>query len=97
VASTKKTSQASKQRQIITDYKSVFETAHGRRVLYDLMKAHHVVSSTHVTGDADATSFNEGARNVVLRIMTYLKYDIEKFDEAIKQGESENGDYDIEF
>lgn len=87
-----KTNQADKQRQVITDYKTVFGTDQGRRVLYDMMKTHHIVSPSHVKGNTDETSYNEGQRMVVLRILTLLKYNIDKFDQAIKQGEQENDD-----
>lgn len=89
----KKKSFAYKQRQLIIDYQTTFGSEAGRRVLYDLMKQHHVVSMSHVRGSTDETTFNEGQRMVVLRIMSNLNYKIEDLDEAIKQGELEDDNY----
>lgn len=80
----------SKQRQLITDYKHVFGTEQGRRVLHDMMKAHFMISPTHVKNDALGTSYNEGMRNVVLRILSFIKMDVARFDELLKQGETDD-------
>lgn len=52
-------------------YNTFRQTSSGRNVLTDMMKAHHVFSSTFEP-DALATAFREGERNVVLRILTIL-------------------------
>lgn len=89
----KKKNQLHKKRQLIIDYQSVFGSEAGKRVLYDLMKNHKIVSLSHVRGSSDETTFNEGQRMVVLRIMSNLNYKIADLDEAIKQGELEDDIY----
>tara|TARA_R100001086_G_scaffold240680_1_gene167032 strand:- start:12324 stop:12581 length:258 start_codon:yes stop_codon:yes gene_type:complete len=69
-------------RQIIIDYKEVFHTEAGRRVLADICKSAHIANSTydqHV--DPQMTFIREGERRTVLRILHTLKMkpsDIEK-------------------
>ena len=42
----------------------------GRRWVWELLTASHVFSTSFVSGDAHATSFHEGERNIGLRILT---------------------------
>lgn len=70
----------------LQDYKATFESAHGRRVLYDLMKACHMLDSSHVNKDPNETVFNEGERNVVLRILHFVKYDEKKLETLMTEG-----------
>jgi hypothetical protein len=88
-----KKSFAYKQRQLMIDYQNTFNSETGKRVLYDLMRVHHVVSLSHVKNNPDMTTFHEGERNVVLRIMSNLNFKIADLDEAIKQGELEDESY----
>lgn len=54
------------------DYHSTFSvSATGREVLKDMMKAHHFHNSTF-DPDPLKLALNEGERNVVLRILTFL-------------------------
>lgn len=55
------------------DYHHVFSSVEGKRVLHDMMKAHYVLSTTHVPNDMVATAHNEGERNAVIRILAILK------------------------
>ena len=56
----------------LEDYHIAFEVSDtGRRVLEDMMEAHHFMDSSF-TPDPYTTAFNEGERNVVLRILTVL-------------------------
>lgn len=74
-----------KQLQRVTDYKFIFKTTEGRRVLYDLMRAHNVMQTTYVANDPIAMAIREGERNAVLRILTILKMNprqMERFIEA---------------
>lgn len=53
------------------DYKKVFASEQGKRVLNDLIRAHHVMTPTMVRGDETGLqmAYNEGQRNVVLRLL----------------------------
>lgn len=54
------------------DYKLVFDSDAGRRVLMDLCTRGFVYGSTFVPGDPHATSHNEGRRSLALRILNQL-------------------------
>lgn len=68
-------------------YQQTFNTEHGRRVVYDLMKVCHMLSPSYVQGDAYQSAFREGERNVCLRILTALKISPEELRERMKEGE----------
>lgn len=73
-----------KQVDKVIDYKVFFGTSEGKEVLYDLMKSSNMLQSSFST-DPYEMAFNEGQRNVVLRILTILKTDpmeLKKFIEA---------------
>jgi hypothetical protein len=54
------------------DYHSTFAVSTtGQKVLKDMMKAHHFHNSTF-NSDPLKLALNEGERNVVLRILTFL-------------------------
>jgi hypothetical protein len=76
----------------IIDYRNVFSTPEGKRVLYDLMKTCHFLHSSF-TGDQVEIVFREGERNVVNYIMTMLKQDPEIILEEIRKREQEELDY----
>lgn len=88
-----KTKKVDKQRQLMIDYKHVFGSEVGERVLRDMMRNHFMTRPSHVRSDPYETSYNEGQRAVMLRLMTYMNYDIKKFDELVKQGERDHGIY----
>jgi hypothetical protein len=77
------------------DYKKVFSSPEGRRVLYDLMDQHRVLSSTFLN-DVNQMLIYEGERNAVLRILTILKIDPNEFLKRIEEHERDernsNGD-----
>lgn len=60
------------QRERVADYKTVFETDAGARVLNDLMQYAHILHPSYVKGDSAHTAFREGERNVILRILAIL-------------------------
>lgn len=74
-----------KQYTLALDYRKVFGSPEGQRVLFDLMKAHHMLSPVF-RKDKDEALFHDGERNVVLRIMTKLKMDPAKLKEAMDRG-----------
>jgi hypothetical protein len=59
----------------VKEYKQVFNSAAGQRVLQDLMQSHHMLSSSFNPTNSNETAFREGERNVVLRIFSILKID----------------------
>lgn len=61
------------------DYKRIFSSEQGKRVLADLIAQHFVMRPTYVRGDPQGTAFNEGQRDVVLRIMTIMGNDPTEF------------------
>lgn len=71
--------------QRLKDYRKLFSSDVGKRVLNDLIAQHYVMSSTYVRGDALDMAFREGQRNVILRIMSVMNYDAEKVDKMIKE------------
>jgi hypothetical protein len=82
------------QTELLLNYKKCFSSKEGRAVLNDLIRNHSIASST-VFFDRGGNSspyymyFNEGARNVVLRILNVLEKspeDILKMQEEAKGG-----------
>ena len=82
----------SKQVDVVIDYKTVFKSEAGKRVLYDLMKNNYMLSPTYTT-NVHEMSLREGARNSVLRIMSILKVDVDKLDNLIKEGIERENEY----
>lgn len=82
-----------KMKDTILAYKRVFESEDGSKVLEDLMKSCHMVNST-MGNDPYETSFNEGARSVVVRILKTINTDIEKLNKFIEKLETEEQDYE---
>lgn len=61
---------------LVADYQSTFKTAHGKRVLKDLLKKAGFIDTNYVPGDSHGTAFNEGGRNLVLHIVRNLKMNV---------------------
>ena len=55
------------------DYRLVFESEPGRRVLLALMRQHFIFQTTKVPGDAGESAYREGRRSVVLDIIRVLR------------------------
>ena len=55
-----------KLEQLIKDYKIVFGSDEGQRVLDDLRKRCHFHSTTHVKGDSHESAYYEGQRSIVV-------------------------------
>lgn len=75
-----------KQVDKVIDYKTVFESEAGKEVLYDLMKVGSFLQSSF-DSDPITMAFNEGQRNMVLRILTLLKQDPMKMRNFINERE----------
>lgn len=74
---------AEKQYAKLIDYKVTFGSQQGRRVLLDLMNAHHMNEAFR--GDSAELQFREGERFVILRIIKMLKMDVSRLKEAIDE------------
>jgi|TARA_Y100000294_G_scaffold23865_1_gene20311 hypothetical protein len=60
--------QTSKLSQLIKDYKFVFASDEGKRVLSDLEKRCHEFVTTHDKSNSHETAFLEGQRSVLIFI-----------------------------
>lgn len=79
------------QVQRTLDYKRVFGSEEGKRVLWDMMTAGHMLHSTRVPGDPTETLFREGERNTVLRVLTILEQDPAELRKMIKERKDNEG------
>jgi hypothetical protein len=59
-------------RMRLADYRMVFGSAEGKRVIHDLIARHYVLGSTFA-GDPITMAHNEGQREVVLHILRYMQ------------------------
>lgn len=73
------------------DYKTVFSSAAGERVLADLMGQFHVGRSSHMSGDSHETAFREGERHAVLHVLDMIGMRSEPtwLNDKLDQGEIE--------
>ena len=55
------------------NYKTIFNTDEGKRVLADLEKRCHYHSTTNVKGDSHESAYMEGQRSVLLFIKSMLR------------------------
>lgn len=63
-----------KQIKKVTIYHDVFKNhPSGKEVLKDMMKVHHCMQTSFRDENSHITAFNEGQRNVVMRILTILE------------------------
>ena len=67
-----------KLKQLKTDYKTVFNTDEGQRVLSDLEKRCHFLTTTNIKGDSHESAYMEGQRSVLLFIKSMLQNENEK-------------------
>jgi hypothetical protein len=70
-----------------SDYKKVFNSEAGRRVLHDLLDSHHMLRPTYDAGKLDTTAIliREGERAVVLRILSIMNVDPEKYLQRLEE------------
>jgi hypothetical protein len=59
--------------ELVADYKIVFGSDEGKRVLSDLEKRCHEFVTTHQKGDSHETAYLEGQRSVLVFIKNALK------------------------
>jgi len=72
----------------VIDYKEVFGSSAGKSVLYDMMRAGNVLQSSFDKNPQEM-AFNEGQRNMVLRILTILKTDPLELRKFIQEREEQ--------
>ncbi len=88
-------SQAKKHLATIADYKKVFNSDSGKRVLWDLMRKSNMTGSILGSHDGkiclNQTLLNEGERNLVLYILSKLKFNervlMDMIEENKKRGQ----------
>ena len=80
-----------RQKANIQAYKFTFESEHGQKVLYDLIKA-HCLSMSYVPSDPYGTAFNEGARSVVNTILRKLAFDPSRWEHILRRIEDGTAD-----
>lgn len=89
---------ARKLSAIAHDYRDVFGTPAGQRVLAHIMahcKVYDVIQPRPDKDDADRVFFDLGARNVALMIASYLAYRPNEFVERAREHNAHlNGDLD---
>ena len=61
-----------KIKQLQIDYKSIFNSDEGSRVMADLEKSCHFLSTTNIKGDSHESAYMEGQRSVLLFIKQML-------------------------
>lgn len=82
-------------RSIVIDYKSTFDSPHGRKVLYHMAKTCFVMSTTVPRDfDKDKMLFREGQRSVILSIMKNVNMNLEQLEKLIKEME-DKGVYNV--
>ena len=65
-------------KELQTNYKTIFNTDEGKKVLADLERRCHYHSTTNVKGDSHESAYMEGQRSVILFIKSMLRNDKEK-------------------
>ena len=84
---------ANKMAARIGDYHRTFNTEPGKKVLYDLIKAHCMMSTTFVKGDPQESAMREGERQVVIRILSKLSINIKEFHKLIEEANLDAREY----
>ena len=59
--------------QLQTDYKVIFNSDEGVRVMADLEKRCHFMTTTNIKGDSHECAYMEGQRSVLLFIKSMLQ------------------------
>jgi hypothetical protein len=59
--------------ELQTDYKTVFNSDEGIRVMSDLEKRCHFMTTTNIKGDSHESAYMEGQRSVLLFIKSMLQ------------------------
>jgi len=78
-----------KRAGLTKDYKDVFSTEAGQRVLMDLVREGSFLQNTF-KGDVNGMLLKEGKRNMVLYILSIIKTDLSKLLDAYERQSKEN-------
>ncbi len=73
------------QKKWQSDYRTVFDSPQGRKVLADLCQRHFVFNSTHIPNDPYTSAFQDGRRSVVVDILRYVKIDLETLETQMER------------
>ena len=63
-----------KLKELISNYKTTFNTETGKMVLEDLKKRSHFFSTTHVKGDSHDRAYYEGQRSLDVFIESIINH-----------------------
>jgi hypothetical protein len=83
---------STKKLDVTSDYKTVFTSEAGKRVLWDIMRNSFVLASTYCE-NSNEMALREGQRNVALRILSVLQTDEQKLLQQIEEGLGYDGEY----
>lgn len=75
------------------DYRAVFDSPRGKKVLRHICAVGFVTRSTMVAGGSDLTAYNEGMRNLALSILKFV-YKDDQVAEHVEEIMSEEGQRD---
>ena len=75
----------SRQRRLAHDYRHVFTSPEGERVLLDLMRRGGVLSVAHVEADSHSTAYNDGKRALGFEILRLLRWSEAQLLELAKE------------
>lgn len=76
-------------RQLRLDYRQVFATDAGGRVLADILARCGVMQSSYTIGDTHETAFREGRRRVGLELIEMINSDPEALIKLAQTGETD--------
>lgn len=71
------------------DFRKVFKSEQGKRVLNHLVQDNYVLHPTWNSTTRDEMLIREGARMAILRILTILEIDLEKLKQLTRGEENE--------
>ena len=71
-------------KELQTDYKTVFNSDEGVRVIADLEKRCHFMTTTNIKGDSHESAYMEGQRSVLL----FIKSMLQKENENVKRADN---------
>ena len=83
---------ANKKLDVTSDYKTVFDSEAGKRVLWDILRNSYVLGSVYCDNPHE-TALREGQRNSALRILSILQTDEKKLLEQIEEGLAYDREY----
>ena len=87
-AGAKRENPIDEERQRRTDYRMVFGTEAGQRVLADILRLCAISQTTFVPGAPDLSAFNEGKRRVALEVVEVLTADPDALLRLMQSGET---------